>query len=283
MDFFDLHCDTPYECYTKALGFNSDKLAVSANAAECFKNWRQVFAVWIRDDIKAPFELYKTIISDFKEKLFNKPENLKPYFAVEGGAVLETDIERLFELKKDSISFLTLVWNGENALAGGNESEKGLTELGRRAVLLMNELKIGCDLSHINEKGFYKAVEYSDFPLATHSNCRALCNHKRNLSDEQIDLIAQKGGIIGLCFYPEFLGQNPMGRIYDQIVYLCDKGYENNIAIGSDFDGAKMDASLNKTEKVPALFSYLEQKGFEKQLLNKIFYKNAYNFIAKLE
>lgn len=283
MNFFDLHCDTPFECYTKKQEFYVNQLAVSATAADCFENWRQVFACWIKDELENPFELYKNILNDFKLKISDIPHNLTPYFAVEGGAVLENDAERLFILKDDKIKFLTLTWNGENAIAGGVDSDKGLTPFGNKVIKLLNQLKIGCDLSHINQKSFYKALETADYPLATHSNCFSLCNHKRNLKDDQIKLIAEKGGIIGLCFYPLFLGGDVFESLYQNIFHLCDMGLENHIAIGSDFDGAKMDLRLSKTANVKDFYSFLKNKGLSGMLLDKIFYKNAYNFIANLD
>ena len=205
-----------------------------------------------------------------------------PFFSVEGGAVLGDDIERLQILKQDEIKLLTLTWNGENALAGGLKSQKGLTKLGKKVIERMNSFKIGCDLSHLNRKSFYYAVEYAEFPLASHSNCFNLCDNIRNLDDEQIDLICEKNGVIGLCFYPEFLGKNVFEKIYENIFYLLDKGYENNISIGSDFDGGAMSPQLNSVQKVPVLYGFLKQRGLNEALLDKIFYINAYNFIAKL-
>ncbi len=282
MNFFDLHCDTPYECYKQNEKFYVNRLAVSGKGGERFDNWKQVFAVWIKDDVLNPWRLYKDILNNFKEKLRQKPENLTPYFAVEGGAVIENDIDRLYALKQDGISLLTLTWNGENTLAGGVDSQKGLTAFGKKVIKEMNRLKIGCDLSHINEKGFFEAIETADFPLATHSNCKEICFHKRNLTLEQIKLIAEKKGVIGLCFYPSFLGENVYDKIYQNIFYLCDKGFENNIAIGSDFDGAEMDKKLDNISKIPHLYNFLKCRGLKKELLYKIFYKNADNFIAKL-
>lgn len=146
----------------------------------------------------------------------------------------------------------------------------------------MNNLKIGCDLSHINEKSFYSAIEYAAFPLATHSNSKKICNHKRNLTDEQIKLICEKGGIIGFCFYPKFLGGDVFEKLYENIFHIADMGFENHIAIGSDFDGAEMDKKLGKIEKVPDLYTFLKAKGLSDSLLHKIFYENANNYIAKL-
>ena len=282
MKYFDLHCDTPYECYTKNQEFYVNQLAVSGKMGEGFDEWAQTFAVWIKDDIKNPFLLYKNILKDFKLKLLGKPQNLKAVFAVEGGAVLENDSDRIFELKADGIKFLTLTWNGENNIAGGVHTDKGLTDFGKSVIEKMNRIKIGCDVSHLNKKSFFAAVEKADFPLATHSNSENICSHPRNLSDEQIKLLCEKGGIMGLCFYPDFLGQSVMQKIYENIYHIADMGYQDNIAVGSDFDGGKMDKSLDNISKVPDLYFFSVKKGLDKSLLNKIFYENANNYIAKL-
>lgn len=282
MNFFDLHCDTALELYKRNLSFDNEELSVNRNSAKVFGKWTQTFAVWIKDDAENPFLIYKNIIKDIKTKLKTAPENLTPLFAVEGGAVIENRIDRLEILKKDGIKFFTLTWNGENRIAGGCKTEKGLTDFGVTVIEELNRLKIGCDLSHLNRKSFYSAIEYAEFPLATHSNCYEICSHPRNLTLEQIKLIAQKNGVIGITFYPEFLGDNIFDKIYQNIFLLCDKGFENNIAIGSDFDGGKMSESLDKTSKIPLLYGFLEEKGLSKPLLDKIFYKNAYKFIAML-
>ena len=282
MDFFDLHCDTAFELYKRNLSFDNDELSVNRNSAKVFGKWTQTFAVWIKDDAENPFRLYENIISDIKFKLKTAPENLTPLFAVEGGSVIEDKTDRLEVLKKDGIKLFTLTWNGENRIAGGCKTEKGLTDFGVTVIKELNRLKIGCDLSHLNKKSFYSAMEYAEFPLATHSNCYGICPNRRNLTLEQIKLITQKNGIIGLTFYPEFLGENIYKKIYENIFLLCDKGFENNIAIGSDFDGGKMSESLDKTSKIPSLYGFLEEKGLGKPLLDKIFYKNAHKFIAML-
>ena len=282
MDFFDLHCDTAFELYKRNLSFDNDELSVTKNSAKVFGKWTQTFAVWIKDDAENPFRLYENIISDIKFKLKTAPENLTPLFAMEGGSVIEDKTDRLEVLKKDGIKLFTLTWNGENRIAGGCKTEKGLTDFGVTVIKELNRLKIGCDLSHLNKKSFYSAMEYAEFPLATHSNCYGICPNRRNLTLEQIKLITQKNGIIGLTFYPEFLGENIYKKIYENIFLLCDKGFENNIAIGSDFDGGKMSESLDKTSKIPLLYGFLEKKGLSKPLLNKIFYENAHKFIALL-
>lgn len=283
MNYFDLHCDTPYECYFKNQGFFENNLAVSGKKGTGFKNWRQVFAIWIRDGQDEPYTLYKAILKDFKEKLKNKPDNLTPYFSVEGGAVIEDDIDRLYELKKDGIRALTLTWNGENRIAGGSKTDKGLTDFGKRVISEMNSLDMLCDLSHLNEKSFYSAVELADYPIATHSNCRAVFECPRNLNDNQLKLIAEKGGIVGLCFYPKFLGGEAYQKLYENIFHLLELGMENNIALGSDFDGADMSCELCDITKIPFLYAELREKGIDEKILDKIIYKNAENYLETFD
>ena len=283
MNYFDLHCDTPYECYFKNQDFFENNLAVSGEKGAAFENWKQVFAVWISDDQAEPYKLYNAVLKDFEEKLKSKPDNLTPYFSVEGGAVIEDNIDRLYELKKDGICALTLTWNGENRIAGGSKSDKGLTDFGKRVIRDLNSLNMLCDLSHLNEKSFYSVIELADYPIATHSNCREVCNCPRNLSDNQLKLIAEKGGIVGLCFYPEFLGGDVYEKLYENIFHFLELGMENNIAIGSDFDGADMSGSLCDISKIPFLYDKLLKKGINKPILDKIFYKNAENYLETFD
>ena len=283
MNYFDLHCDTPYECYFKKQDFLQNNLAVSGEKGTVFKNWKQVFAVWIRDDLDEPYKLYKSVLKDFKAKLKDKPDNLTPYFSVEGGAVIEADIDRLYELKEDGICALTLTWNGENRIAGGSKTDKGLTYFGKRVIKEMNSLNMLCDLSHLNEKSFYSAVELADFPLATHSNSKRVFDCPRNLDDNQLKMIAEKGGIVGLCFYTKFLGVDVPQKLYENIYHMLELGLENNIAVGSDFDGADMPGELCDISKIPFLYANLLKKGISKTILDKIFYKNAENYLETFD
>lgn len=282
MNFFDLHCDTAYECYKRKVDFYDSSLAVSGNSSLLFGEWKQVFAVWIRDDAENPYELYKKIIVNFKRKLKSKPENLTPLFALEGGAVIEKDITVLNTLKSDGVNFISLTWNGENRLAGGSKSSAGLTNYGKKVIHNMNRMGMVCDVSHLNDKSFYQVICRAERVAATHSNCRAVYDCPRNLSDEQIKLIAEKNGIIGLNFFPAFLGGDTFSKIYENVYHLLEMGLENNIAIGSDFDGAAMDSRLETVADIPSLFVRLSEKGLSDRVLNRLFYENAERFTKNL-
>ncbi len=279
MNFFDLHCDTAYEMYVKNKGFSNNGLCISKNGENLFENWVQTFAVWISEDVENPFLFYKNVLSHLKKHLCGR---VKPIFAVEGGSVIGNNPDLLFTLKEDGVRFITLTWNGENLIAGGVNSEKGLTLFGKTVINKMNSLNIACDLSHLNKKSFYSAISLAKKPLATHSNCRAVCDVPRNLTDEQIRLIAEKNGIIGLNFFPSFLGGEFYTSIYKNIVHICEMGLEDNIGIGSDFDGALMPCEMPNVAAVPFLYEKLHQMGLEKRLLNKIFYENALKYTLNL-
>lgn len=279
MKYFDLHCDTPYKLYT----YGSDNLAVDFNFSGIFDKWKQCFAVWISDDIKNPFDYYKEVLSNFKRYLLTKPENLIPILTVENGSVIGNDITRLEILKNDGIRVLTLTWNGENLIAGGVNSDKGLTDFGKTVLDELNRLRIACDLSHLNRKSFFDVIQRADFPIATHSCCTYICDNKRNLCDTGLKLISEKNGIIGICFYPPFLGTDKQFEgVYRNICHMLDLGIENNISLGSDFDGADMASELCNIGQIPMLYEFLYSKNISICTLNKIFYENADNFFDNL-
>ena len=158
MRFFDLHSDTAYKMYVEKQGFYKNNLAVSGQKGEIFEKWYQTFAVWIPEDLENPFEFYKNAVSHLKNNLCGE---VKPIFAVEGGTVLGNDSDRLCELKQDGVRLLTLTWNGENAIAGGCKTDKGLTPFGKNVIDKMNQINMAADLSHLNDKSFFEAYCYN--------------------------------------------------------------------------------------------------------------------------
>ena len=101
MKFFDLHCDTAYRCYNDGLSFCDDLLAVNSKKSENFEKWHQCFAIFIKDGLQNPFEYYKNALSNFKNELLNKPDNLTPIFTVEGGLLIENDLGRIETIHND--------------------------------------------------------------------------------------------------------------------------------------------------------------------------------------
>ena len=143
----------------------------------------------------------------------------------------------------------------------------------------MEKAEIFIDVSHLSEKSFYDVASFAASPLiASHSNCFSLVPHKRNLKDEQIKLIIKSGGLIGLCFHAPFLlcdGFGSFEMLYRNINHVLSLGGEDAVCFGSDFDGGKPEKVLGSLQRVKNLYAYLVGRGLQKELLEKIFYKNA--------
>lgn len=247
----------------------------------------QVAAIWLREDIKNPYTAYRNILSDFSKRISLPVNELSAdktvLLSLEGGAPIERDISRLYTIRDDGVSSVMLTWNNDNSLAGGALGFGGLTEKGMAAIGILNELSMALDLSHLNDMSLYRACEAADTVLASHSNCRFVCGHKRNLTDDALRLIRDKNGIVGINFYPPFLGDGDVfENIYFHIKHMLELGLENCIAIGSDLDGADMDKALSKTEDIMLLYRFLAERFGDMELIDKIFFQNAYNFYQKL-
>ncbi|MDI6709631.1 MAG: dipeptidase [Bacillota bacterium] len=168
--------------------------------------------------------------------------------SVEGGEALEGDLVNLRTLYRLGVRALTLTWNARNDLADGvGEGDRagGLSRFGLSVIEAMNDLGMLIDVSHLAEPGFWDVLRESRAPVtASHANCRALCDHPRNLTDEQIRALADRGGVVGITFVPDFVDRQApdLDRLVDHIVHVLRVGGEECPGLGSDFDG--FDGSL---------------------------------------
>ena len=157
----------------------------------------------------------------------------------------------------------------------------------------MERLNIVADVSHLNTAGFYDAVSSGARVIASHSNSKSVLEKtrkdsedkffscRRNLDDNQIKVLVEHGGLIGLNFCKSFLGDegdDGFEAVYRHMAHILDLGGENVLAIGSDFDGCEISPELDSVDKIPNLYSFLSEKGVDKPLLEKIFFENAENF-----
>jgi membrane dipeptidase len=131
---------------------------------------------------------------------------------VEGGHAIENSVEKLDSLYRLGVRYMTLTWSNGNDWAGSSGDpgrHGGLTPLGRRVVRRMNELGMLVDVSHVSDQTFWDVMATTTRPIiASHSSCRALAHHPRNLSDDQLRAIAKNGGVVGINFYPVFLDEH---------------------------------------------------------------------------
>lgn len=285
---FDLHCDTLTRCVEENRGLRKNGFCIDLEFSDAFKKWYQVFALFIPDSARGlnAKSVYDRQVAVFKQALLSDgiPDNFSPILAVEGGAVLRGDADNIAELKKDNVKILTLCWNGENELGYGQSINKGLKNFGLEVVKQLEYNDIVIDVSHLSENGFYDVCKIANRPfIASHSNCRAITDVGRNLTDDQLLAVKEFGGIIGVNFYREFLSEESANTndVVKHIRHLVDLGLENNVSIGSDFDGADMCDGINNVGDVIALRRIILEAGFTEKFCEKLFYENAYNFFCK--
>jgi len=173
---------------------------------------------------------------------------------------------------------MCLTWNHRNELADGvfeQESGGGLTLFGRNVVKEMNRLGMLIDVSHLGEKGFWDVIECSKSPIAaTHTNAKTVCNHQRNLNDEQIKALASSGGVIGINMYSPHLTDNSKATISDVIAHIehvISIGGEDCVGIGADFDLIEdTPEGINGTEDMYKLFDELFKLNYPQRIIEKI-------------
>ncbi len=207
---------------------------------------------------------------------------------MEGADPIETP-DKLPEFYERGVRAIGLTWNDKNRFASGNETEDGLSDEGRNLIKRMNELRVTLDLSHINEKGFREAIGLTTLiPIASHSNARSITDHPRNLSDDQLLAISERGGVIGIVLYNQFLrtgdampGVEDVFKHTDYIIKLCG---EDHVGIGSDMDGARIEdfpEDLRRIADLPRIAEYFLEKGYSEDRVRKIMGGNFLRVIEK--
>lgn len=167
------------------------------------------------------------------------------FLGIENGYALGKDVNNVRKFRDMGVSYITLCHNGDNDLcdsARGKGEWKGLSPLGKQMVAEMNRLGVMVDISHAAESTFYDVLECSRYPIiASHSSARALCNHPRNLTDDQLKAIAGQGGVVQLCLYKGFINEEAekasVSDAIRHINHMVDLIGVEHVGIGSDFDG----------------------------------------------
>ncbi len=203
---------------------------------------------------------------------------------VEGAHALDGRLETLERFFEFGVRVLTLTWNNSNELADSaldrSPRHNGLSPLGRSAVRRCNELGVIIDLSHASEKAFFAALETSTAPvIASHSGVKSLCDHPRNLSDEQLRALAAHGGMVGIVFLPYFLrpgAENAdIADVLAAIDHACAVAGPQCVGIGSDFDGyGGTTAGLEDVTRLGAITAGLVERGYTESDIRLIMGEN---------
>jgi len=223
----------------------------------------------------------------------DKAGKMSAFLTIEDGRSVNGSMEKLEKYYDMGVRLISLTWNFVNCFGSPNSKDPavmnaGLTDFGKDAVVRMQELGMLVDVSHLSDGGFYDVAKLAKKPfVASHSNCRALCPHTRCMTDDMIRLLADKGGVSGINFGPEFLNadvtckDSTIKLMVDHIKHFIKIGGEDVVGIGSDFDGIGGNLEIGSAHLMPNLFDALHKEGFSDDLIEKIAYKNELRVISE--
>ena len=254
------------------------------------KRTLQLFDIFSRE-LKKNEERLSLITGTSQIKKTIRAGKIGVILSIEGGEALEGDLGILRVLYQLGIRLITLTWNQRNQIADGaaeQRTKSGLTEFGVKVIMEMNRLGMLIDISHLSEAGFWDVIKLSEQAvIASHSNCYSLCPHARNLKDDQIKAISDKGGIICVTFVPDFLTKGnrkaSLEDVLNHIDYLVKIGGINCVGLGSDFDGTRaLPLNLEGVDKIPNITIGLLRRGYKEKEIFKILGGNFLRIFKKI-
>ena len=297
----DLHCDTLTDC-GKGDASKSDTLedpakVLSLSAIPQQTHWAQFYAVFTPDQIRGQgaIDYFAANRANFDRQMEKFADRVIPcrtagdmerawaegktaaFLTVENGSVLAGRMDQVDVMARAGVKAFTLTWNGENEIGSGHVTGHGLSPFGRAVIPALEERRILVDVSHLNDTGFRQVLDIARRPfVATHSNARAVCPHRRNLTDDMFRAIRDSGGVVGLNLYRPFVGPaGTMEELVAHVEHFLALDGEKTLCIGGDLDGCEaLAAGMNGAEDVPQLYEALEKRGYGKALLEDIFWNN---------
>lgn len=266
------------------------------NNPDPYKNCNDMIDVYYEQldknrDIIKPVYKYQDILDNHSQGY------LSSLLTIEEGGVINNDLSNLKHYYDRGVRMITLTWNFSNGIGYPNleypitkfeelkhlNTTDGLTDFGKQYIKEMERLGMIIDVSHLGDKGFYDVYENTTKPfVASHSNSRTVCNVARNLSDDMIVKLASRGGVMGINFCGDFLKETKDGdaastieSIIEHIDYIKELVGIDYIGLGSDFDGIDSTLEIKNVSYMPTLEKALEEHGYSKEEIEKIFYKNV--------
>jgi membrane dipeptidase len=300
MRVFDAHCDVLYKLWLNpTLTFNSSKdLHVTIDRLREGYGKIQCMAIYIPEQVsyQSKFEAALEMIHIFYERILKeysfikliknkedisklKDNEIGIILTLEGCDAIGQSITRLQTLFHLGVKSVGLTWNYGNAVSDGILEPRGagLSLFGKKVVEENNRFKVWTDVSHISIKGFWDVIQIANYPIASHSNVKSLCDHPRNLDDEQITALFNRDGMIGVTFVPDFVTtkeEKVIKDVLNHIDYYCSLGGEKNIGFGSDFDG--ISSTIQGLEHFGCYNNLLNElhKHYSTELIERFCYKN---------
>jgi len=220
---------------------------------------------------------------------------LSIYIGLENGFPLAEEVSAIGRYYQQGVRYITLCHSTHNQVCDSATDPlgavyHGLSAFGEKAVREMNRLGMIVDVSHASDETFYDVVELSSAPIiASHSCCRALCDHPRNLSDDMIRKLAEKGGVLQMCILSDYVVPRSTGRrasvrdVVDHIDHVVALVGEEYVGIGTDFDGGGGVIDCNDVSELPNLTYEMMRRGYSEQTLRKIWGENFLRVFSRVE
>ncbi len=322
MKIYDLHCDVLHKLWMEEKGGGPGSLRENAYHVDLRKMKQsnyglQCFAAFVdQGEPESPEESAKAQIAIFHREMEKNRDLIAPVYeysdisknaaegkmsgllTIEGGEAAKGDLSLLEEYYRMGVRILTLTWNYENELGFPNinegdpngtypfaaDTEHGLKEMGFVFLERMEQLGMAVDVSHLSDAGFYDVAAHTKKPFfATHSNAREKASFVRNLTDDMIRILAERGGVTGINYCADFLydfaqGEETVSRVNDMVTHIrhiTDAGGIEVLALGSDFDGIGGALEMENCGRLELLADALKKAGFTASERDKIFYQNA--------
>ena len=240
--------------------------------------------------------------SDGSLRIIRSADDLRATFAsdtlaavvgLEGAAAVQPDLSNLDTLYERGVRSIGLVWSRPNAFGHGVPFEfpaspdigPGLTDAGRDLVAACNEKGIVVDMAHLNEAGFWDVADVSADPLVvSHTGVHELSPGARNLTDEQLDAVADSDGIVGITFAANSIRDDgksapdtPISTLVDHFEYVADRVGVKHVAFGSDFDGAPIPDAIGDVAGLPDVLQELRSRGFDESDFRQIAHENWFH------
>lgn len=306
--FVDLHCDTASRIFYDKSDLKKNRFSIDIEKLQKGDALCQFFAFYINlKKVKDPYLEFINMCNYLKKQVDENSSEIQliekfsdidkarmskkigALLTIEEGEALQGDVNKLKEAYNLGIRAITLTWNYENSLGYPNKNfifkDKGLTEKGMEFVYYMEEFGMIPDCSHLSDGGFYDLIKICKKPfIATHSNAREITAHSRNLTDDMIKKLSDKGGVTGINFCSAFLGRSSVSRIDDMvkhILHIRNVGGIDCISLGSDFDGIDNAVEIKNASEFIKLEMALNKCGINDDEIEKIFYKNALRVIKE--
>lgn len=320
----DMHCDTLCEIRNLRKKGTACRLRSSREICCSLENLKkgsytlQNFAVYI--DLKEypdPYGNAMELVQIFEEEMkanedqvvqvrtvkemeeARKNNKIAALLTLEEGGMCCGDIQKLEAFYEKGARMMTLLWNYQNELGHPaalspereNEHQKrtcGLTKKGFEFLTAMESMGMIVDVSHLSDDGFYDVYENTRLPfVASHSNARALCGHKRNLTDRMLQLFGERGCVAGLNYFPKFLADEPekelcLEQIAKHAVHMIDCGGRECIGLGSDFDGFSGDGRPENAAQMDDVIWVFHKAGISDDTIDQILYGNVMRLYREL-